>query len=518
MALRNQTLLHFWLKLILLALLGAGMTLGFAPFNYWGVVPILLALMLGIVQQEQGKRLFWLGTFFGFGFFAVGLWWVRISLIQFGGSPLFFAILVTLLLAFYLSLYYGLLVWSVGKLPGTSGVKYGLYFPFIGVLLEFLRSHLFTGFPWLALGYVLTDSPFAAIFTQMGALISSVWLYLVGGLLFLGGKKLLHIWQREPGSTMINLLPGGILLFLLVGINSITTLFLTERTLPFGAPVKIALLQGNIAQDEKFSRAKFLEGMERYLEMTSDAIDENKIIIWPETAIPDYYDPHNEFAQHFHTISALEEANIVTGIFSQNGREVRNSIVSFGASEEEDRLYSKQRLLPFGEYIPFRPLLSFFERWVEIPFSDLSPGAREQAPFKFYSTEAKGSASICFEAVFGDEMRYQAKQSEFLINVSNDAWFGDSNGPWQHLQIARARAIELARPMVRATNNGITAFISEKGEVLQQLPQFIPEKLEGEMQPTRGITAYVKLGDLFWVAMMVAGLLLSLLWCRSSMR
>lgn len=511
---RPSATVGFWLKGIFALLLGASMTLGFAPFYLWPLVPILLAIFIALIFKERGKRAFWLGTLFGFGFFAVGLWWVRISLIQFGGSPLPFAILVTLLLALYLSFYYGVLSWLTTRLPGSLGVKFGLYFPLIGVLLEFLRSHLFTGFPWLALGYALTDSPFSPLFTQMGALMSSIWLYLVAGLLFLLAGRGYYYLRQQPGKLSFNPLPGGIFLLLLGSLNGASFILLHESPKTFEKPLKIALLQGNIAQDEKFSHAKFLEGMERYLEMTSDTIDENKIIIWPETAIPDYYDPENEFSQHFHTISALEEANIVTGIFSTEGRQVRNSIVAFGAGKEEDQHYHKQRLLPFGEYIPFRSLLSFFERWVDIPFSDLSPGEKEQAAFRFYNVNAKASASICFEAVFGDEMRYQARQSEFLINVSNDAWFGDSNGPWQHLQIARARAIELARPMVRATNNGVTAFINEKGEVEVKIPQFMTEKLESQLQPTKGITAYVRLGDLSWAGLFAGLWIITLLWNR----
>ena len=164
--------------------------------------------------------------------------------------------------------------------------------------------------------------------------------------------------------------------------------------------------------------------------------------------------------------------------------------------------------MPFGEFIPFRSVLNLFSGLIAIPYSDLSPGEEKQEPFRISRKkgdiveELSASAFICYEAVFGNELRYQGLNSDFLVNVSNDAWFGDSNGPWQHFQITRARAIELQREMVRSTNNGITALIGQNGQVKAMLPQFEVGALEIEVIPLKGTTSYAKLGDLFWLGVM----------------
>ena len=205
----------------------------------------------------------------------------------------------------------------------------------------------------------------------------------------------------------------------------------------------------------------------------------------------------------------------MTGIFSGQGSVIRNSVVAYSDQlRSRDQRYDKVHLVPFGEFLPFRSLLNLLSGMIEIPFSDLSAGRERQDPFLInYEKDgarstAKLSTFICYEAVFGDELRYLGEQSDFLVNVSNDAWFGDSIGPWQHFEITRARAIELQREMVRATNNGITALIDRKGQVKAILPQFEQGVLEVEVMPYGGVTTYSRTGDLFWLLLLliVAGM------------
>lgn len=511
----------FFLKLLVALGLGGLMTLGFAPFNWGYGVPVLLALFLLLLRGERGKRAFMLGSGFGFGFFAFGIAWVHISLHQFGGASLGLSMGMAMLLALYLALYYGVLAWIVGRSKLGLVMTYGFLFPVVGVLLELVRAHLFTGFPWLALGYSLTEMPFAPfLFSTMGALLSSFWVYFVAGILVLfvlqfAMKIVLARQIRLSGSderksdenagreTLLRfpLLYG----LLLAGIVGIAYEWVGEPIEPSGKTVRAGLLQGNIAQDAKFHDDFIYHTLDTYFDLIAKVSDRVDLIVMPETAIPIVYDGRDGVSAHFHRLAELSNADIISGIFTGDRltERFRNGLVHYGKSDQTDHFYEKYRLLPFGEYIPFRGLLSHFNDWVEIPYSDLEAGQKEQAPFQFRSTEAKGSASICYEAVFGDMLRYQAVQSEFLINVSNDAWFGESIGPWQHLQIARARSIELARPMIRATNTGVTAIIDHQGKILGVLPQFETDALVGEFQPMTGLTAYAKLGDGMWILILL---------------
>ncbi len=502
-----------WLRMAAMIILGAMMPLSFSPFGYGFFAPILLALWLLLILSESAKRAFWLSLLFGISFFIVGVWWIRISLLEFGGAPLPLGILLTLLLALYLGLYYAFLGYLMRKIPLALSLRLGVIFPLMGVLLEFVRSQLLTGFPWLSLGYTLTDYPLAEwLFPQMGALMASFWIYWSAALLLLlllslpifrsvnallkdGSKK---SWQRYSPSLFM----AGVLVFLIGGAG----LFLSDKISLKGAPLKVALIQGNIAQELKFSEAQYYEILATYFQLTAEVAPNVDLIIWPETAVPALYEQEVTLGETLRKLSQEEKTTVMTGIFSGQGSVIRNSVVAYSDQlRSRDQRYDKVHLVPFGEFLPFRSLLDLLSGMIEIPFSDLSAGRTRQAPFIIKHEDAgeavttQLSTFICYEAVFGDELRYLGEQSDFLVNVSNDAWFGDSIGPWQHFQITRARAIELQREMVRATNNGITALIGRNGSVRAMLPQFEQGVLEVEVVPYSGITAYSRIGDFFWL-------------------
>lgn len=517
-------------QVVIALLLGALMPLSFAPFSFTLIAPIALGLLLLLIQQKSPKRSFLLGLSFGFGMFAWGIWWVRISLLEFGGAPLPFGILLTLLLALYLALYYGVLAYLMAKIKGCLYIRIGLIFPVLGVVLELIRSELLTGFPWLALGYSLTELKLASlIFPEMGALMASFWIYWFAGiiaivLMFLGKKiqkRRSAQAQTEVGKAsfkqfLLELAPSLIAFVVMFGVMLGTMTFVKDDVVKAGDPLKVALLQGNIAQELKFSEAQYFDILATYMALTEEVADESDLIIWPETAIPSLYELELNLGNHIRTLSQNEETTIMTGIFSGNGSTVRNSVVTFSDSvRARDQRYDKVHLVPFGEFIPFRSILNLFSGLIAIPYSDLTPGAEAQSPFVISSKKGKdqrqdfrASAFICYEAVFGDELRYQGRESQFLVNVSNDAWFGDSIGPWQHFQISRARAIELQREVVRSTNNGITALISQNGQVVESLPQFEKGALVVDVTPYDGATTYAKLGDLFWLGISLVLLLI----------
>lgn len=533
----SKSALYLWGSIIIAILLGSLMPLSFSPFGYGFLAPILLAFWLLLILPGSCKRAFWLSLLFGVSFFTVGVWWIRISLLEFGGAPLLLGVFLTLLLALYLGLYYALLGYFTLKTQLSLPFRLGILFPVMGVLFEYIRAQLLTGFPWLSLGYTLTDYPLALwLFPEMGALMASFWVYLsggVGGLLLLqiialsSGKRRVKECDASDAPSLVGVaqnlslksvkiyFPALFMVGMVISVVLGSSALMADKISPKGEPLKVALIQGNIAQELKFSEAQYYEILATYYQLTAQVASNVDLIIWPETAIPALYEQEVTLGEALRKISQEERATVMTGIFSGQGSVIRNSVVAYSDQlRSRDQRYDKVHLVPFGEFLPFRSLLDLFSGMIEIPFSDLTAGREEQAPFLIHY-EVDGapaitqlSTFICYEAVFGDELRYLGKQSDFLVNVSNDAWFGDSIGPWQHFQITRARAIELQREMVRATNNGITALIDRRGEVKAILPQFEQGVLEVEVMPYEGTTTYSRVGDLSWLLLLwvVAGL------------
>lgn len=499
-------------SLILSGCLGMCMPLGFAPFYWWGLLPFVLAIW--IMHIHTSPIPFQSGFVFGFCCFGFGLWWVSISMHQFGGASIVFALLGTALLAAILSLYYAILALMLARFKIEASLKIGVVFPLIWTLFELLRAHLFTGFPWLALGYSWVDSPFSAvIIPRMGALMGSIWVIWTGCLCALAlinyRTTLIAKHQNTPSiegnapyylSYTPNLILGLSLGVLMLGSNYFGTPITISQT-----PRQVSAIQGNIPQEIKFNPEKQMQTLNDYLALSEKVVQSSTLIVWPETALTTFYEDMPELYQHFKDWTKAHNTTLMLGAFRGNydEGEYRNTIISINGIASKDpqhqaiQFYDKHRLLPFGEYMPLRALLGFFEKWVQIPMSNMTAGAAQQAPLitQYFTV----GASICFEAVFGNTLRYQARHSDVLVNVSNDAWFGNSLAPWQHFQIARARAIEMARPMIRATNTGVTALVDHNGRVTKTIPIYTRGIVTGDIYPTQGLTPYVVLGDWPWL-------------------
>lgn len=482
------------LKIIIIIALGASMPLAFAPFNQWWLAPILLAAWQLVIKNQSHKRSFWLSYLFGLSLFTVGLWWVRISVNQFGGAPLALAILMVFLLSSYLAIYYGLLGYITKKLNLGLATRYLLLFPTIGVLLEILRAHVFTGFPWLAMGYSLTPTIFAQhLFPVFGALISSFIVYWLAGVLVL---ILTAFTQKSFSRSLFSILAT---LLIIIGTTFGVAHFFNDPIRDQKESINISLIQGNITQDKKFDDYSFESSINTYLSLTESVIQQSNLVVWPETAVVAYYHHMDGLMDNLRKWSDYTDTEILLGIPRENSSlEQFNSFVHLGQSSTEDQFYDKYRLLPFGEYIPLPEIFDIFYQWINIPLAGFTKGKIQQQPFTFSQFSTQTTGSICFEAVFGDTLRYQAEQSGFLINISNDAWFGDSLAPWQHLQIVQARAIEFARPIARATNTGVTAFIDANGNITAQAPLFEARTLSSSIMGKEGLTTYVKYGDNPW--------------------
>ncbi|MDP1558877.1 MAG: apolipoprotein N-acyltransferase [Nitrosomonas sp.] len=487
-----------YLKLIITFLSGALTVLGFAPFYLFPIPVITLALLLGFWRKSTSPlqaALF--GFFFGMGLFSAGVTWIYVSLHDFGAMPMPIAVFSLIILCAYLALFPALSGWILAKLRIVSPVIWALVAAALWMLFEWLRGSLFTGFPWLALGYSqVPSSPLAGFAPIIGVYGVSLVLLLSAALLFLWFEQGLRAWRYSLSLGIIWL--GG---FCLQSIDWVK---------PIGEPVTVSLLQGNIAQDLKWREDHVVKTMETYARLILES--DSRLIVTPEIAIPLFRNiVPPAYLSHLAAHARENEGDILIGMaeHASNGSEYYNTMFSFGTSP--DQHYRKHHLVPFGEFIPLKPVFGWIISVLEIPLSDFSRGSLDQQPLNLAGQRV--AVNICYEDVFGEEIIRQLPQATMLVNVSNDAWFGRSIGPRQHLQISQMRALEAGRYMLRATNTGVTAIINERGEVLDEIEVFTTAALHGTAQGFSGTTPYVRFGNqlILWLAglLLFTGLLSS---------
>ncbi|MFO8152239.1 apolipoprotein N-acyltransferase [Thioalkalivibrio sp.] len=474
-----------WPATVVSLLAGVVVALAFAPFNLFLLAPVGLALWFAVLRGAPPGPAFRHGFAFGLGLFGFGVSWVFNSLLIFGQAPWLVATLITVLFVLYLALYPAALGWVVARYLGRAPLLPWLLALAAGfVLLELLRGWLFSGFPWLLAGHVLLDSP------------AGFWLPLAG----------------ETGAGLVVTLLAVVVVLLTAGRFAGAVLVLAPLLLaslvamPWqwvrasGEPVTVAVVQGNIEQARKWEEDGVHHALDLYTTMSGEA-GQADLLVWPETAIPAFYFEVYPVLEPFAARLETEGTELVTGIFDHDpvDRSMYNSIrnVTSGAT------YDKRQLVPFGEYLPLRDRLDWLHRLLDIPMSDLKPGTGRGL------VDMAGQAaglSICYEAAYARRLRTALPEAAFLLNVSNDAWFGATLAPHQHLQIARVRALEMGRPMIRATNTGISALIDADGRVTGRAGLFTREVLRGEVQPRQGHTPAALLGP--WPALAFALVLL----------
>ena len=451
---------------------GAATVFAFAPFELHPLAFFTFALLVHLWMDAPPRRCAWLGFWFGLGLFGTGVSWVYVSLHQFGGMPAPLAGFATLGFCAFLALFPAAAGWLQARVPAPEAARAALLIPAAWVLFEWVLVWIFTGFPWLAVGYTAAGWPLQGYAPLGGVYALSFITVSVAGMLWL-------LVRRRP----VFLVP--ILLVLGVG----EALRHASWTAPAGEPVQAALLQGNIEQEMKFRperTAGILETQARLAEGTTA-----RLIVFPETALPRFFhqvDP--AYLARLDAAAKRNDGDLLLGVPYLAGRDAYfNSVLTLGASPRQ--IYHKVHLVPFGEFIP--PGFGWVLRWLSIPLSDFSRGAPDQPPLTVAGQRV--AVNVCYEDVFGDEIARRAPESTLLVNMSNVAWFGDSLAPAQHLQIARLRAIETGRMHLTATNTGITAAIDRDGRVLKRLAQFTEGRLEIAAQGYSGATPYVRLRD-----------------------
>ncbi|MDX8378450.1 MAG: apolipoprotein N-acyltransferase [Gallionella sp.] len=466
-----------------LALLaGALCVFGFAPFGVF-ILPVLALAVLFVLwgRADTPRAAARLGFVFGLGLFCAGIGWIYVALHDFGDMPMWLAALATLLFSAFFSLFPALAGYVQARILSTHiAIRLTLLMPAVWVLIEWLRGLMFTGFPWLTLGYAQSDSLLAAYTPLLGVYGVSLVAAVCAGLLALWWRVRSH-W---PIVCLVLLwLAGG----LLHGI---------AWTHPYGAPFSVSLVQGNIAQDVKFDALALDANLAIYRRLVMQ--NPARLTVLPETAFPMMrHDVPAKLMEQLRDEAKRNDGDILIGAFEQDAQGYYNSVFPLGVSSNQlvaERSYRKHHLVMFGEYIPFRPILGWLINDVlHIPMGDLARGAVKQTPLAVAGQRV--AVSICYEDVFGEEIISALPQATLLVNVTNDAWYGHSYAAEQHKQIAQMRALETGRMMLRATNTGVTAIIGVTGKILQQLPQHKRAVLRGMAQGYEGSTPYVRWGN-----------------------
>lgn len=465
---------------VLCALLGGLLyPLGFAPYGWFWLHPVALALLLLSLSGRAPGQAAAHGFVFGCAAFLTGIYWITISVHTFGGAPLILALFLMLALVAFMAGYVAVLGYALARLcPEENAMRWFLAFPAVWMLLEWVRGWLLSGFGWLSPGYAHTDSALLGYLPVLGVLGT-------GWISALSGAALMAVLRRPDLKTA--LYTGGVVALWLGG----ALLGSVNWTRDDGSQLSASLVQGAVPQEQKWLPESLQPTIKLYVELTAEHLNSD-LIIWPEAAIPRYKHHLTGLWEELERIGRETDTDFLVGTieFDAGSNERFNTVSAFGSSQDT---YRKRHLVPFGEYFPVPQFVKEHMRVMNLPYQNFSAGPDGQ-PLLTIAGQ-KISVSICYEDVFGAEMLDSVRGSTLLVNVSNDAWFGGSLAPHQHLQIARTRAAEVGRYMLRSTNNGISAIIDRRGNVLQRSPQFEPAVLAAVVPGTSGTTPYMRWGD-----------------------
>ena len=457
----------------------------------------LLFIALTVSPKDAAAHFFW----FGFGLFLTGTYWIYISVHVFGNAALWIALLLMVGLSLIMATFLWLAGWLISRL--SHGEPWRLLFlgPAAWVAVEWLRGWVLTGFPWLAQGYGQIDSVLAGWAPILGIYGVSFML------LFSTAAILLAI--MAAGKERLIALPLIILPWIVGGMLGVI-----EWTEPYGKAIRTTIVQGGVAQDQKWLSEQRQRTLDFYRSATL-SVPESELIIWPEVAIPALHDRVSNYLDIVDGDARRNGQTVLLGILENSTERstqarIFNSVLVLGSEERQS--YRKRHLVPFGEYFPVPASVREWMKMQNLPYSDLAKGSEDQ-PLLVTANGAKLAVAVCYEDAYGAEQLYAFPDADILINLSNDAWFGDSIAPHQHLQIARMRALEVGRYSVRSTNTGISAFIGPQGELLQTSKQFAEDIMTADIRSHRGTTVYADWGN--WPILSICFAILGFFWVRS---
>ncbi len=485
---------------------GALGVLAFSPFDLWPLALVSLYGLFAFTQSLPARAAARQGFLWAMGLYLPGLWWIHNSMTLFGGLPLWAAFILVALLAAYLSLYTAAALWLAQRLVPIQAWRVLLVLPALLIAADWLRGWVLTGFPWLWFGYSQLEGPLAGVAPILGV-------QGISWLLTFSAAALWLILRRQP--NMWAAIAGVGLWALALSSNSLQWVTATTSN-------SFALIQGNIEQSLKWVPGQLEASLERYMELT---LPERGVdtIIWPESALPSSEQHLAPWLEQVDLLMRERNQSLITGLVSQPEEGMAyNAVITLGKNSipyqaSHSNRYYKQQLVPIGEFVPFgnllRPLAPFFN----LPMSSFARGVAGQPDLQ--SAGQNLSVAICYEVAFPSLVRDNMKvDTDYLLTVSNDTWFGQSIGPWQHQQIARMRALELGRPLIRATNNGVTLVTDERGKITDTIPQFEAGVLTANVTGMTGLTPYARFGTSLLSGWLVVSALLGIVLGRKQHR
>jgi apolipoprotein N-acyltransferase len=469
-----------WPGNLLAVAAGAITPLFLAPFDLWPLALLSLALFYLGLRELSPRQALGRGWCFGFGLFGAGINWIYVSIHTYGGASPLLAGLLMLAFVAAIAWFFALPAWLWARWlrRNEAPLADALAFAALWVAQEAFRGWFLTGFPWLYAGYSQLDGPLAGLAPVGGLWLVSFTLALTAALLC----NLHRLRQRK------SFLAAGVVL--LIGPWAAGMLLKGHAwTQPLGASLSVAAVQGNIEQSMKWDPQKLDDQLKLYRDktFTSRPVD---LIVWPETAVPVLMESAQGYLNMMGRFASDRQSALITGVpirqVVDQQKRFYNGITVVGNGEG---VYLKQKLVPFGEYVPLQDMLRGLIAFFDLPMSDFARGPADQPML-----EAKGykiAPFICYEVVYPEFAAGMAARSDLLLTISNDTWFGTSAGPLQHLQMAQMRALEAGRWMIRATNNGVTGLIDPFGKLSVQIPQFEEGILYGDVVPMGGLTPYL---------------------------
>ncbi|MEM8982551.1 MAG: apolipoprotein N-acyltransferase [Pseudomonadota bacterium] len=481
-----------WRRWPLLQSAAAGLTLPFAfsPFGLWWLAPIVVAWTTWLWAGMSSRAAFRAGYLFGFCAFVFGTYWIYISVAVFGQAPVWLAIVLMLGLVAIMATYYGLIALAAAFLIGPREWAPGyLAMPAIWAFAEWCRGWVLSGFPWLSLGYSQLDSPFAGYAPLAGVygVSAMVVAFSVAGLVAVRSTQ-------RPRWALLTLAATIIATGWLV--RDVRWSEATNET------VAVALVQGGITQDKKWLPESVEPTLALYRDLTLANADAD-VIVWPEVALPVRRQNLGRYMSDLDAVLRRRGAALAYGVIDVDFAAERyyNAVVAAGLGRGS---YNKHHLVPFGEYFPVPAFIREWMKMNSLPYADMSSGAAGQPPVELAGRPV--AVSICYEDAFATEQHHMFPAAEYLVNVTNDAWFGTSIAPYHHLDIARFRSLETGRSQLRVANTGITAIIGADGSVMAMLDLFEQGVLRGEIEPRRGVTPYVITGN--WLPIGIAAVVI----------
>jgi apolipoprotein N-acyltransferase len=484
------------LRALLALAAGAALPAAFAPFGLWPLAVLCPALLMWLWQDATPRESAWLGFFFNAGTFAAGTYWLFISIHGFGNAPIWLALFLMVGLTSIMALYHAALGYGCARwLPRAGAVRWLIALPAAWLLIEWWRGWFLSGFSWLSLGYSQTDGPLAGLAPVAGVYGVSAALLLSAGALtaMASGTK----WVRVAAA--VTLLVPWAAGAMLRGVS---------WTRPAGPPVSVAIAQGAIPQDEKWLDANRDTTLSLYQKLTEQAYG-NALIVWPESAPADTANDLVPYLTQLYREAHAHGSALVLGVLradsgASDSDPVRyyNSVL---ALDQAASWYDKHHLVPFAEFFPVPQFVRSWMRLMSLPYSDFTAGAADQPPLP--AAHLNLGTTVCYEDAYGSTMLRVLGSADALVNVTNDAWFGHSSARHQHFQIARMRALEEGRYLIRAANDGISAVIGPHGEVVARAPEFRPVVLVSTVTPLLGLTPYARVGN--WLSVTFAAVALA---------